>query len=92
MRENPNDLLLQLEIEARKRADALEWQGKLPRGFTERYYPLSPQERYELDRLKTASAMAVDADAYVALARGEKVPVHRIKPEFWRAHKRRTSV
>jgi len=79
----PDDLFLQLESEARSRAVGLEATGKLPRGFTQRHYPLSPAESYELERLKTAAAMAVDADAYVALARGEAVPPHRIIPSFF---------
>lgn len=81
-----DDLLAQLEQEARERSWGLEALGKLPgpkkcptRGFTARHYPLTLRERLELDRHKAAMQAADGPDTFLALLRGEPVPLHRIR-------------
>lgn len=73
--------LSEYEAEARARAQELENRGKLPQGFTEAYYPLTPSEQAELKRLKHALAIATDADTFVALAKGQAVHESRLDPE-----------
>ena len=73
------DWLDELELEARASAQSLENLGKLPNGFTERCYPMTLRERAECRRLRAAMEAAVDVDTFVALARGDIVPSHRLK-------------
>ena len=65
---------LDFEQEARQRAVGLEAIGKLPPGFVEQHYPLSPLEQHELRRLKAAMELADDVDTFVALAKGRPLP------------------
>ncbi len=83
-----NDLLLELDIEARQRARALELNNKLPQGFVEEHYPLSALEQMELRRLVHALSAAQDADTFVALARGQAVHPSRLNPVHERALRR----
>ncbi len=66
--------LLDFEREARQRAVGLEATGKLPAGFVDEHYALSPLEERELRRLKAALELADDADTFVALAKGRPLP------------------
>lgn len=78
-----------LEHQARARARTLEDANQLPQGFTEHHYPLTAGEQRELRRLKAALAAAVDADTFVALAKGEPVPANRLNQEVVRHQHRR---
>ena len=80
-------LLEQVEHDARLHAASLEAAGKLPAGFTTRHHPLTRLELFELRRLKTAAAIALDVDAYVELARGRPVTGSRIKPRALQHHR-----
>jgi hypothetical protein len=80
----------ELEHAARTLSYRLEALGKLPAGFTIRHYPLTTGEQQELRRLKTAGHAATDAATYVALARGEPVPAHRLDQRLVTHHLRRT--
>lgn len=86
-----NDLLDQLEREARAEALRLETNGQLPAGFTERYYGLAGANLREHRRLSAALAAATDATTFCALARGEAVPAHRLQQQIIRGHKRRAA-
>lgn len=84
MHEDTRQLIDELEHEARQRAVGLEALGRLPGpkkcpplGFVHRYYPLTSREQAELRRLKGAAALATDAATYVALARGDAIPISR---------------
>ena len=90
MSERLAQLFDDLEREARERSWSLEALGKLPSGFTAQHYPLTTRERIELRRLKAAAALAPDADVFVALCRGEAVPIERVDARLARAHQRRT--
>lgn len=70
--------LIDFDQRAREAALALEMAGKLPPRFVERHYPLTRAETLELNRLKAAAAAATDVPTYLALARGEAVPVSRL--------------
>ncbi len=76
-----DEAVIEFEVEARKRSVALEAAGKLPDGFTERYHPLTPPERRALRRLSMALLLAKDVDTFCALARGRRVPRHRLRED-----------
>lgn len=93
MHETTAQLFDELEREARARSEGLEAFGKLPGpkrnpplGFTERHYPLTLRETLELRRLKAAAASATDVDVFVALVRGEAVPVSRLSRRVVEQH------
>lgn len=74
-----NELLLEWDGDARAAAVVLEMRGKLPPGFTEQHYPLTPRELRELRRLKAAEYAATDVDTFVALCKGRPVPASRLR-------------
>jgi hypothetical protein len=82
-------LLLELDAEARQCAVGLEALGRLPRGFVQKRYLMTPRELREHRRLCAALVAARDVDAFVALARGEAVPASRLRTEVRAAHNRR---
>ncbi len=74
------ELFDELEHEARQLAYGLEWGlGKLPKGFTEKHYPMTVREQRELRRLKAAAHAATDVDTFVALCKGRPVPASRLQ-------------
>lgn len=73
-----NRLLLDVDREERNRAYGLEALGKLPAGFTDRYYPLTAREQAETRRLKAALRASTDVDTFVALCKGRPVPASRL--------------
>lgn len=80
MHDSTTELLDELTRAARADADGLEALGKLPHGFTRRHYPLTAREQRELHRLKNIAKASTSADVFVALCRGESVPISRLNP------------
>ena len=69
-----DELIDELEHEARQRSESLEAAGKLPAGFTEHHYPLTAREHAELQRLKAAMEIADGPDTFLAIYHGGKIP------------------
>lgn len=87
--QNVRETLLDADRDARARAVALESRGKLPAGFVDRHYGLTPREQVELRRLKACGAAATDVDVFVALCKGEAVPAFRLRQQIISRHRRR---
>ena len=83
------DWLDHWDADARKAAQHLENQNLLPNGFTAKHYPLTLREQAESRRLRAAMEAAPDADTFVALAKGDIVPEHRVDQGLLAYHRRR---
>lgn len=80
-----HDLFEELEREARARSVALENaspERRLPAGFTSMFYPPTLAEEKESQRLNAAMQLADTWDVYVALARKQSVPRHRLNAAY----------
>jgi hypothetical protein len=77
-----DDLLNELETDARNRARDLEGESRLPDGFTGKHYGLTPTGQRELERLRAAHLLATDAATYVDLVNGRAVPRHRLNANY----------
>ncbi len=69
-----NELLIQLEHEARQRALTLRDTGKLHWTFIAEHYPPNPAYEREARHLNTALKLADNADTFVALIKEGRAP------------------
>ncbi len=94
-----DDLLEELEIEARERAWSLAYAGKFPNPTSNRtkdavdiidqLYPMTKHEQQEGRRLDHALNAATDADTFVALVKGRTVDSSRLDPKmvaYWQRY------
>lgn len=72
------ELIETLERDARWEAYSLESRGKLPAGFSEQHYGLSPDDRFELARLRAALELATDFETWRDLRYGVPVEPSRL--------------
>jgi hypothetical protein len=85
------DTILDHDQQARAAAVKLETAGRLPQGYVDQHYGLSRVEQREIRRLRACLEAAPDADIFLALERGDEVPLERLNQRVADAQRRRQS-